>query len=123
MLDAGYWMLDAGYWILDMEKRWNICEVDEEKVKHLQESLRIHPLLCKLLVARGIETYEQSRDFFRPQLSQLHSPWLMKDMHKAVDRILLAIEKNEKILVYGDYDVDGTTSVATMFSFLRRIHS
>jgi len=106
-----------------MQKRWTILNADEIKVRSLQDSLRIHPIICKLLVQRGIETFDEARDFFRPQLSQLHSPWLMKDMDKAVDRIISAIEKMERILVYGDYDVDGTTSVATMFSFLKKLHS
>ncbi len=80
-------------------------------------------MLCKILVQRGIETYEKAKDFFRPQLTELHSPWLMKDMDKAVDRIISAFNKNEKILVFGDYDVDGTTSVASMYQFLSKFHS
>jgi single-stranded-DNA-specific exonuclease len=102
-----------------MKKRWNILTVDDNKAQSLHQSLRIDPVLCKILVQRGIETFEQAKDFFRPQLTQLHSPWLMKDMDKAVDRIVSAINSNEKILVFGDYDVDGTTAVASMYSFLR----
>ncbi len=106
-----------------MQKRWNILSADEKKVSSLQEALKIHPVLCKILVQRGIETYDAAKDFFRPQLSELHSPWLMKDMDKAVQRIITAINNNEKILVFGDYDVDGTTSVASMYSFLKKLHS
>jgi single-stranded-DNA-specific exonuclease len=106
-----------------MEKRWNILATNEEKTIALQQSLKIHPVLCEILVQRGFETFEQAKDFFRPQLSSLHSPWLMKDMEKAVDRIITSINKKEKVLVFGDYDVDGTTSVASMFLFLKKIHS
>lgn len=106
-----------------MEKRWNIQKADPLKTARLQESLKIHPVLCSILAQRGIETFEQSRDFFRPPLEALHSPWLMKDMDKAVDRILAAISREEKILVFGDYDVDGTTAVAMMYRFLKKIHN
>jgi single-stranded-DNA-specific exonuclease len=106
-----------------MQKRWNILTADEDKVKSLQQALNVHPVLCKILIQRGIETYDKAKDFFRPQLTDLHSPWLMKDMGKAVERIISAINTNEKILVFGDYDVDGTTSVASMYQFLKKIHS
>ena len=106
-----------------MEKRWNILTADQSKTEPLQKALNIHPVICKILVQRDIVTYEQAKDFFRPQLNDLHDPWLMKDMDKAVERILSAIKKNEKILVFGDYDVDGTTSVACMYQFLKKIHS
>lgn len=106
-----------------MEKRWNILLADKDKVNSLQASLKIHPALCKILVQRGIETFEDAKTFFRPQLSALHSPWLMKGMDKAVDRVLTAVNQNEKILVFGDYDVDGTTAVACMYQFLKSIHS
>ncbi len=106
-----------------MEKRWNIQKADPLKTARLQESLKIHPVLCSILAQRGIETFEQSRDFFRPPLEALHNPWLMKDMDKAVDRILAAISREEKILVFGDYDVDGTTAVAMMYRFLKKIHN
>ena len=104
-----------------MQKRWTILQADEEKVNSLQQSLKIHRSICKILVERGIETFQQAKDFYRPQLTDLHDPWLMKDMNKAVDRIIKAIESQEKILVYGDYDVDGTTSVASMYQFLRKL--
>jgi single-stranded-DNA-specific exonuclease len=94
-----------------------------EKTESLRQALNIHPALCDILVQRGIETFEEARAFFRPDLSKLHSPWLMKDMQKAVDRILAAIERKEKVLLFGDYDVDGTTAVAAMYRFLRNLHA
>ena len=100
------------------QKRWNIVQTDETKLASLQQALNIHPTICKILLQRGIETYDSARDFFRPQLSSLHDPWLMKDMDKAVERILTAINNREKILVFGDYDVDGTTSVACLYQFV-----
>jgi len=105
-----------------MEKRWKILTADKSKAESLQQSLKIHPALCNILVQRGIETFEQAKDFFRPRLDSLHDPWLMKDMDKAVERIIAAINNKEKILVFGDYDVDGTTSVACMYSFLKKIY-
>ena len=104
-----------------MEKRWNIIVADPAKVQSLQAALKIHPILCELLVQRGITDFDAAKNFFRPNLSHLHDPWLMKDMQKAVDRIDIAIKSNQKILVYGDYDVDGTTSVATLHQFLRQL--
>ncbi|MGB8191641.1 MAG: DHH family phosphoesterase, partial [Chitinophagaceae bacterium] len=106
-----------------MEKRWNVLKADDKKVQSLHEALKIHPAICGILVQRGIETYEQAKSFYRPQLSDLPDPFLMKDMQLAVDRILSAINNGEKILVFGDYDVDGTTSVATMYQFLEKIYS
>lgn len=106
-----------------MEKRWNIKPVNHEKVSYLKNQLGIHPALCTMLVQRGYDDFDKARSFFRPSLEHLHDPWLMKDMDKAVDRIITALSRNEKILVYGDYDVDGTTSVACMFHFLSSIHS
>lgn len=105
-----------------MQKRWNILPFDETATLQLQQALRINNTICKILVQRGIDTYDKAHDFFRPQLSQLHDPWLMKDMLKAVTRIIAAISNNEKILVFGDYDVDGTTSVACMYQFLKSIY-
>ncbi len=106
-----------------MEKRWKIIEADKNKVDELHSSLSLSLPLCYILVQRGIDTFQKAKDYFRPQLSQLHDPFLMKDMNKAVERILYAIENNQKILVYGDYDVDGTTSVAIMYRFLKTIYS
>ena len=105
-----------------MEKRWNILEADSAKVAGLQTALKIHPILCELLVQRGIEDFDKAKQFFRPALSDLHDPWLMKDMDKAVKRITKAFDENESIMVFGDYDVDGTTSVATLYQFLKDIH-
>src|SRR5215216_4607062 len=104
------------------EKRWRKKNIDHKKAEKLAHTLKIHPVLCSILVQRGIETYEQAKQFFRPQLTDLHEPWLMKDMNKAVERILQAFSDNEKILVFGDYDVDGTAAVACMYQFLKKHH-
>lgn len=92
---------------------------DTEKVVRLSAELGIDSVLAALLVQRGVDTFEQARAFFRPELSSLHDPFLMKDMDKAVDRLDKALSSGEKILVYGDYDVDGTTAVSLVYSFLR----
>lgn len=105
-----------------MEKRWKILNPDKSKVTALQGSLKINYALCSILSGRGFDNYEKARHYFRPQLSDLYDPYLMKDMDKAVQRILIAFEKKEKILVFGDYDVDGTTSVACMYRFLCKIY-
>lgn len=104
------------------QKRWNILTANEEKVQQLYATLKVHPVLCKILAQRTIDDFDKAKLFFRPQLSDLHDPWLMKDMEKAVTRILQAIDNNEKILVFGDYDVDGTTAVSCMFKFLQKIY-
>lgn len=106
-----------------MDKRWTLLSADAIKVDALQNALKINRTLCKILVQRGIDTYENAKQFFRPSLDQLHSPWLMKDMEKAIHRITQAIHSREKILVYGDYDVDGTTAVASMYLFLNQLHN
>jgi single-stranded-DNA-specific exonuclease len=105
-----------------MNKRWNVLQVDEKKVQALHEALKIHPAICTLLVRRGIETFEQAKSFYRPQLADLHDPLLMKGMKLATDRVLAAMDRQEKILVYGDYDVDGTTAVAIVYQFLEKIY-
>jgi single-stranded-DNA-specific exonuclease len=105
-----------------MKKKWNLLRPDKEAVKNLKESLNVHPIICGILVNRGIREYDTARTFFRPELKDLHDPWLLKDMDKATERITRAMSENEKILVYGDYDVDGTTAVACMYRFLRDIH-
>ncbi|WP_417557934.1 single-stranded-DNA-specific exonuclease RecJ [Mesoflavibacter zeaxanthinifaciens] len=100
--------------------RWTLKpKPNPEIVKQLQQSLNVDEAIATLLVQRGIETFEDAKHFFRPSLEHLHDPYLMKDMDKAVTRILKAIEDGENILVYGDYDVDGTTSVALMSSYLK----
>ncbi|NOR88575.1 MAG: single-stranded-DNA-specific exonuclease RecJ [Bacteroidales bacterium] len=107
-----------------MEKRWVIeDQADESMISHLQEVLKIEPTLANLLAQRGITSFEEAKTFFRPELSQLHDPFLMKDMDEAVERIELAINKREKILVYGDYDVDGTTAVALVYSYLKKLYN
>src|SRR5215471_10382443 len=111
-----------GISFITMQKRWNILPTDEKKQQELFLALKVHPILCKILIQRGIDTFDRAKEYFRPQLSDLHDPWQMKDMQIAVGRILSAIDKKEKILVFGDYDVDGTTSVACMFRFLSNIH-
>ena len=103
-----------------VQKRWNILPAAEEKVNALVECLKVHPVLCRILVQRGLQCFDDAKQFFRPRLTDLHDPWLMKDMQKAVDRILEAIKRGEKILVFGDYDVDGTTAVACMYRFLQK---
>ncbi len=100
-------------------KRWTFRSTDEETVIALQQQLRIHPVLCRLMVQRGIYTLEQAKAFFRPSLDDLHDPFLMKDMMQAVERIERAIRDSEKILIYGDYDVDGTTAVALTYTFFK----
>lgn len=102
--------------------RWNIKQADPEKINALQQQLKIHPVLCRMLVQRGIETFEEAKKFFRPELIDLHDPFLMKDMDKAIHRINTAIVNNESILVFGDYDVDGTTAIATVYSFFRKFY-
>ncbi|MHA3789296.1 single-stranded-DNA-specific exonuclease RecJ [Flavobacterium hauense] len=100
--------------------RWNLKpKPDSHKVNHLAEVLNVDAATAGLLVQRGIETYEEAKTFFRPMLSDLHDPFLMKDMDKAVARIETAIAAGENILVFGDYDVDGTTAVSLVSSYLR----
>ena len=107
-----------------MEKRWVEWEVKNHTASaELQESLKIDAILANLLVKRGINTYEDAHSFFRPTLEQLHDPFLMKDMDLAIARIERAIQAGEKILIYGDYDVDGTTAVALTYSFLKKHHA
>jgi len=105
-----------------MEKRWNILQAESMSVDSLIQSLKIHPVLCKILVQRGLDSFEKTKQFFRPSLDELHDPFLMKDMGKATERIFQAFRNKEKILVFGDYDVDGTTSVACMYRFLQKIY-
>lgn len=105
-----------------MDKRWKILPWLEKESSALQSALGIHPALCNILAQRGILHFDQAKHYFRPRLEDLHDPWRMKDMLKAVNRIIQAIADEEKILVFGDYDVDGTTSVACMFQFLKKIY-
>ena len=103
------------------ERQWTVKTVaDEETAAQLATELGIDRVLANLLVQRGVCTFEDARSFFRPRLEDLHDPFLMADMDKAVERVHEAIVGGEKILVYGDYDVDGTTAVALVYSFIRR---
>ena len=103
------------------ESKWILSDpAPAEKVNKLSAEVGIDPVLAELLVKRGVETFDQARAFFRPSLENLHDPFLMKDMDKAVDRLHRAISEGEKILVYGDYDVDGTTAVSLVLSFIKR---
>jgi single-stranded-DNA-specific exonuclease len=102
------------------EKIWNVKnQGDSNDVKHLSAKLNVDMAIANLLVQRNIRTFEDAKAFFRPRLSDLHDPFLMKDMDKAVARLRLAIERQEKVLIYGDYDVDGTTSVSMLYRFLK----
>ena len=107
-----------------MEKKWVIKERgDTAVVKQLSAALGVSDSLANLMAQRGITSAREADAFFKPSLNYLHDPFLMKDMNLAVDRISTAVKKNEKILVYGDYDVDGTTAVALMYSFLKEQYS
>ncbi|HTM66855.1 MAG TPA: single-stranded-DNA-specific exonuclease RecJ [Flavipsychrobacter sp.] len=105
------------------DKRWTLKPANEKHINQLCEDLRINPALCRLLAVRGITDFDSAKHFFRPHLSELHDPFLMKGMRQAVERIAEAVEWHERIMVYGDYDVDGTTSVAVVYSFLREKYS
>ena len=118
----GFGDLVFGDYRIMLQKRWNILTANEDKVRQLYANLKVHPVLCKILTQRYIDDFDKAKQYFRPQLSDLHDPWLMKDMAKAVDRIVTAFDKQEKILVFGDYDVDGTTAVSCMFRFLQKIY-
>lgn len=107
-----------------MQKRWTIKpQGSEEILNELAASLNINNTLANLLVQRGITTFAEAKTFFRPELSALHDPFLMKGMYVAVERIKKAVTNKEKILVYGDYDVDGTTSVALVYTFLKSFYA
>jgi single-stranded-DNA-specific exonuclease len=104
--------------------RWNLkSKPEQQKVQELQTEIKVSNLIAELLISRGIETFEDARLFFRPSLSDLHDPYLMKDMDKAVERIEKAIVSGENIMVFGDYDVDGTTAVSLVASYLKTIYS
>lgn len=109
-----------------MSNEWKFLTPSSDLVSReesMAKELGISPILCKLLLQRGITSIEEAKKFFRPQLQDLHDPFLMKDMDKAVERLNLAMGRKEKILIYGDYDVDGTTSVALVYKFLRNYYS
>ncbi len=109
-----------------MITKWSYSDLSKRQIKlidTLSEELSINKILAQLLVQREITTFEEARDFFRPNLENLHDPFLMKDMDLAVERLTKAMKNNEKILIYGDYDVDGTTSVALVYRFLVKFYS
>ena len=102
-----------------MQKRWLVkSPIEISKVEELRSALKVDRVVSELLLQREIKTFDKAQAFFRPSITELHDPFLMRDMDKAVERINLAISKNEKILLFGDYDVDGTTAVALMYSYL-----
>ena len=109
-----------------MTHKWNYLPISPEQAEtsqQLSQELGISPILGRLLVERGITTVAEARKFFRPQLPDLHSPFLMKDMDIAVERLNLAMGRKERILIYGDYDVDGTTAVALVYKFIQQFYS
>ena len=107
---------------MPIDKRREVkAQGDPAAVAQIAASTNISPVLANLLVQRGIDTVEKAKKFFDPQLADLHDPFLMKDMERAVKRVEQAVERNERIMVYGDYDVDGTTAVALVYKFLRQI--
>ena len=106
-----------------MNKRWVIKPKEEEGiVSQLANELGVDPIIANLLVQRGIKSFKEAKNFFRPSLDDLYDPFLMKDMDKAIERLQLAIHRNEKILIYGDYDVDGTTAVSLVYIFLKNYY-
>lgn len=106
-----------------MEKRWIYKDVPSaERIEKLSKEINTNAFLTAILLQRGIDSFSSAKDFFRPSLDHLHDPFLMKDMHRAVDRLKLAIDSQEKILIYGDYDVDGTTAVALVYNYLHKFY-
>ena len=105
--------------------RWIVKDKpDTNKTEELSKSLSIDPILSSILVQRGIDSFDKAKHFFRPSVEELHNPFLMKDMEKAVHRIQRAMDQNENIMIYGDYDVDGTTAVSLVYDYLRtRYHN
>ena len=107
-----------------MDQRWIIKNTPENgKVEQLSKEINVNPVLSSVLIQRGIDTYKKAKFYFRPSLDSLHDPFLMEDMDLGIERLNRAIHNAENILVYGDYDVDGTTSVALVFSYLKKIYS
>jgi single-stranded-DNA-specific exonuclease len=106
-----------------MSKEWITPNIDFEKAVDLSNSLSVSHDIAKLLLLRGVSNYSEAENFFRPNINQLHNPFDMKDMNLAIERIELAIQRNERVLIYGDYDVDGTTAVSMMFDFFSKYFS
>ena len=106
-----------------MKKIWiEAGKTNREATDQLATDLNITKLLASLLMGRGINSYDKAHKFFRPGLTMLHDPFLMQDMSKAIHRIEQAIENKEKVLIYGDYDVDGTSAVSLVYSFFLKVH-
>ena len=105
-----------------MEKNWSNRPHDIQASKKLNKALNINPIICQLLSQRGIQTFEQAKTFFRPKIENLHSPFLMQDMTKACDCLINVIESKKKVMVYGDYDVDGTCAVSMFTLFLQKLN-
>jgi single-stranded-DNA-specific exonuclease len=106
-----------------MQKRWKILSTNDAVSKEIQQQLNVSRPIADVLAQRNISNFQSAKEYFRPQLLSLHDPFLMKDMNIAVERVLTAIDNKEKILVFGDYDVDGTTSVAVIYKFLRDVYN
>ncbi len=107
-----------------MKLTWQLKEIpDPTAIQKLQQELQLDPILATLLVQRGIDTYDKARCFFRPDLTELHNPFLMKNMQQAVERFNQAVANNEKIVIYGDYDVDGTTSVSLFLKAIKKYYT
>jgi len=106
-----------------MEKRWLYKPTPPpSELEALTKAINVNPYLATVLWQRGICDFDKAKEFFRPSLDHLHDPFLLTDMHEAVERLKQAIDKQEKILIYGDYDVDGTTAVALVYSYLKNFY-
>ena len=99
-------------------KQWNVLSLDDKLIYKLADDLNVSIEISKLLIKRGITDFDSAKDFFRPTLDNTHDPFLMKGMNHAVNRLIRAKKLNETVLIYGDYDVDGTSSVSMMHLFL-----
>lgn len=107
-----------------MEKRWLLKSIPEsDQIEKLSKSINVNWYLTAILLQRGVQEFDDAKNYFRPSLEHLHDPFLMKDMDKAITRLKLAIDRDEKILIYGDYDVDGTTAVSLVYSYLRQFYT
>ncbi len=107
----------------EMDKRWLFKEIpSQDQVEKLSKLINTNPYVTGVLLQRGITDFESAKKYFRPSLNDLHDPFLMKDMKKAVERLKTALDSEEKILIYGDYDVDGTTAVSLVYRYLRKFY-
>ena len=105
-----------------LENKWEVAPLaNPDQVNEIQKVLNVPEVISNLLVSRGVDSFDKAKSYFRPQLATLHDPFLMEDMTIAVDRINKALKEEEKILIYGDYDVDGATSVALVYSYLKEL--